>query len=112
MTDLEQKLLNLVDALVDAGANLVAAKNPSYEPLIVLASTTADQINAQVNPSAPAAAGAIAQAAATISGDVAPTQEAIATVASSTATPTQKAGALGIILGDIEGLVSTIKNLF
>ena len=112
MTTLEQKLLNAANVVIDAAANLVAAKNPAYDPLITLASGVVDQINQQVNPSAPAAATTIAAAAGVISSAVAPISGAAATVGSGSSTATQKASALGLIVGDVESVAASIKNLF
>ena len=112
LTALEQKLLNFVNVAIDAAAHLVAQKNPAYDNLITLTSAAVDQVNASVNPSAPAAATAIAAAATAISASVAPVQGAVGTVASAAASATQKASAAGIIVQDVEAVFASIKALF
>lgn len=109
---LEQKLLNLANVVVDAAAHLVAAKNPAYDSLITIGSGLVDQINQSVNPSAPAAAQSIATAASALAVAVPSVTVSGATIGSGAASATQKASAAGIIIGDVESIISSIRAVF
>jgi len=112
LTALESKLLNVADTVVDAAANLVAAKNPAYDSLITLASGLVDQINASVNPTATAAATQIAAAASALTTAAQTAPAAASQVTASTSTATQKASAAGILVSDAESVAKSILALF
>lgn len=112
MSPLEEELLNLASAAIHAAAGLVAQKNPAYDNLIVVGQGLVDQINAQVNPSAAPAAQQIASAASALGSAAASAPAAVAVLTNKSATATQKASAVGIIVGDIESVGASILAFF
>ena len=112
LSTLEQNLLNLVDSLTKVGAQLVAANNPAYANLIPLATGTIDEINAKLNPGAAAAVTTINQAATDITAGIVPGTQAVEALTSKTATATEKASAVGTLLGTIETIGGDVISFF
>jgi hypothetical protein len=112
LTSLEENLLNLADTVAQVAGQLVASNNPEYKPLIQTGTALLDGINQKLNPSAPAAASQISAAASAVASGVTPVVHAVQTVGSGSATASQKASALGSLIGTIETIGGDIISLF
>lgn len=112
MNSLEQNLLNLADSIAQATGQAVAANNPAYASLVSLGTGLLDEINKAVNPAAVPAASQISAAASAIAAGVTPVVAAVKTIPAGSATATEKASALGELIGTIETIGGDILQIF